>query len=157
MPNWVEPLISFLSFVLALVMAAISWWNAKKARNSAREAAEARSRTATALEEANRLFAAANPADVPPWGQAKWLEGSLFRVINESKRAVEVRAVWAHSARMAGSLRVDAKVPALFQPGDAIEYQAPSTYQTGPLTTVIEWRWPGTAEWQQTSRNNIKH
>ena len=110
-----------------------------------------------ALEESNRLYAAANPENVPPWGDAEWMSRSLYRIKLKGTRKVIVTGVDVAEQDLIGLLRLKSPItfPQTLEPGDCVEYLAAAT-MAGTPSTKIEWHWAGSEEARATTRTNIR-
>lgn len=171
--------LTFVGLVVTVAIAVIGWVRsgcknrkaereAKKARETERQRFEARLKAANdtvaalrsqvaQLEEANRLYAAANPEDKVPWSDAKWSgKGSQFIVRNESNRKVVVTGVHAADPRTESLLRFTRPLPLTCEAGDTIEYTAVGTWDLGEPETIIEWHWDGEDSSRCSRRVNVK-
>ena len=114
----------------------------------------------TALEKANELTAAANPAEKAPWGDAKWTgSGDLFRIRHEGNRNVVVTSVGVKQEKLQGMLNLvhpeESSLPKVLEPGDSIEY-LPFFSMAGSPSTLIEWHWEGSDDARTTVRTNAR-
>lgn len=110
------------------------------------------------LEESNRLFADANPAEKAPWGDSEWTgSGELFRIHLQGTRSVTVTGIHAAEPGQDGlfELRNPRELPSTLEPGDSIEYLAVGT-MAGTPSTRIEWHWGNSEKPRETTRTNIK-
>lgn len=136
-------------------MAVLAEIRARRAETSSEGAVAAATRSADALEEANRFARAANPSDVPPWSTAEWVSGETFSIRNDSKRVAIVEDIEPDTDRLADLLRHRVSYPFRVDPGDSVPVICVGVLAGRPSPTLV-WHWEGDAEIQRTRRGVIK-